>query len=64
MTIQKKIASIVRDQRGAGLVEYLMLVGLIAIICIAIFGEFGEAVSDRASQFKDDVSKLGTGGGG
>jgi Flp pilus assembly pilin Flp len=58
-TMQNKIASIVRDQRGAGLVEYLLLVGLIAIICIAAFTEFGDTVSTKTGEFKDKVNDLG-----
>jgi Flp pilus assembly pilin Flp len=58
-TMQNKIASIVRDQRGAGLVEYLLLVGLIAIICIAAFTEFGDTVSTKTGVFKDKVNDLG-----
>jgi Flp pilus assembly pilin Flp len=57
--VQNKIASIVRDQRGAGLVEYLLLVGLIAIICIAAFTEFGDTVSTKTGEFKDKVNDLG-----
>jgi Flp pilus assembly pilin Flp len=58
-TIQNKLASIVRDQKGAGLVEYLLLVGLIAIICIAAFSEFGDTVSSKTGEFKDKVNQLG-----
>jgi Flp pilus assembly pilin Flp len=57
--IQNKLANLARDQKGAGLVEYLLLVGLIAIICIAAFSEFGDTVSSKTGEFKGKVSELG-----
>jgi Flp pilus assembly pilin Flp len=57
--MKNEIESIIKDQRGAGFTEYLILVGLIAIICIAAFGDFGKAVSSKTNDFKGKVSTLG-----
>jgi len=38
---------LVRDQRGAGLVEYAMLAGLVAIAAIGAFSAFGGSVSGK-----------------
>jgi pilus assembly protein Flp/PilA len=38
-----------RDEEGAALVEYGMLVGLIAVICIAAVTLLGQEVSDAFS---------------
>jgi Flp pilus assembly pilin Flp len=40
-----KKRSLLRDQRGAGLVEYAMLAGLVAIAAFAAFRTFGGNVS-------------------
>jgi pilus assembly protein Flp/PilA len=45
MTLASK--TLVQDTRGANLVEYMMLVGLIAIIAIAGFSKFGTSVKDK-----------------
>jgi Flp pilus assembly pilin Flp len=57
--IQNKLATLARDQKGAGLVEYLLLVGLIAIICIVAFEQFGDTVSSKTGEFKGKVNDLG-----
>jgi len=46
-----------RDQRGAGLVEYVMLAGLVAIAAFAAFRGFGGAVSGAAT---DQAATIGT----
>jgi Flp pilus assembly pilin Flp len=48
-----------RDQRGAGLVEYIMLAGLIAIASIFAFRAFGEKVQDAVDKQGSEVEKLG-----
>ena len=44
-----------RDDRGASLVEYALLVALIAIVCISAVTYFGEATS---SSIDDSASQL------
>jgi Flp pilus assembly pilin Flp len=53
-----KLSRIVRDQRGASFVEYLILVGVIAIVGILAFRAFGTAVSDKAAEFEQEVRGL------
>ncbi|HKU41587.1 MAG TPA: hypothetical protein VJR89_25695 [Polyangiales bacterium] len=50
---------ILRDQRGASFVEYLILVGVIAIVGIIAFSEFGDAITGRAQTFGGKVEQLG-----
>ncbi len=40
-----------RDERGAALVEYALLVGLIAVICVAGVTLFGQEVSSAFSSY-------------
>lgn len=49
---------LVRDQRGAGLVEYAMLAGLVAIAAIAAFSTFGGAVSDKITKQATTVGTI------
>lgn len=39
-----------RDERGAGLVEYILLAGLIAIACILAFRGFGNRVGSTVTK--------------
>ena len=42
-----KRPGLVKCTRGANLVEYILLVGLVAIVCIAGFQKFGKAVNKK-----------------
>lgn len=54
-----KLNPIVRDQRGASFVEYLILVGVIAIVGIFAFEQFGDAITGRADTFRGKIETLG-----
>lgn len=43
------------DTRGAGLVEYIILVGLIALAALAGFSYFGTSVNNKARSLGDRV---------
>lgn len=58
MNIDKVVVrsrSLVRDTRGANLVEYIILVGVVAIIGIVAFGKFGGTVSKKIDNQADTV---------
>jgi Flp pilus assembly pilin Flp len=54
-----KMMRLFRDQRGASFVEYLILVGVIAIVGIVAFEKFGGAITGRAENFRGKVETLG-----
>lgn len=56
---ESPIRRFARDQRGAGLVEYIMLAGLIAIACIFAFGEFSDKIQGAVEDQGKEVQKLG-----
>lgn len=47
-----------RDEKGAALVEYGMLVGLIAVICVVAVTTLGTEVSDAFSVIADALSSI------
>lgn len=63
MTIKTSIARVLKsrgqallsDTRGAGLLEYLLLIGLIALAAIMGFQTFGNAVNTTAESFGGTV---------
>lgn len=52
-----RTARLVRDQRGASLIEYVLLVGVVALLAVAGFKIFGKAVNDKIS---DQAKAVGT----
>lgn len=52
------------DRRGASFVEYVIVVGLVAIISIVAFQEFGEAIVTKLGEETSEVQGLQISGGG
>jgi Flp pilus assembly pilin Flp len=52
--------SLLRDQRGASLVEYTMLAGLVALAAFAAFQAFGTNVSNTVNGQAATVSTIPT----
>ena len=44
------------DERGASLVEYALLVALIAVVCIAVIGFLGTSARDKFSQVGSKIA--------
>jgi pilus assembly protein Flp/PilA len=47
-----------RDQRGAALIEYGLLIGLIAVVCAAAVTLFGQEISDAFSAYAAGLSSI------
>jgi len=44
------IKKLARDQRGASLIEYVLLIGVVALLAIAGFKIFGTSVKGKITQ--------------
>jgi pilus assembly protein Flp/PilA len=49
---------LVRDQRGAGMVEYIILVGVVALLAIVAFKYFNTSVRTKVNQQGDTVNNI------
>ena len=58
MHASNKIQKLVRNTEGAGMVEYIILVGLVALFCIAAYRTFGGAVSTQVTTQAGQVSGI------
>lgn len=56
-----KLNKLVRDVRGAGMTEYIILVGVIAMLAIIAFRFFGSSVSTKISQQAGTVQGIEVG---
>jgi pilus assembly protein Flp/PilA len=52
------VRNFVRSTRGANMVEYIILVGIVALLAIGGFGVFGDAVKERIKTQGGTVSKV------
>lgn len=43
------VKNILKSTRGAGFVEYIVLVGLVALFCIVAYRAFGQAVTTKVN---------------
>ena len=51
----QKVASLMRDDRGADLVEYSLLASIIAVAGVAVFPSIGEKLADMFGDAGQDV---------
>lgn len=54
----EKIRRLIQDKRGANMVEYIIVVAVIALIAIAAFRTFGQNVSSKVNQKASEVSGI------
>jgi Flp pilus assembly pilin Flp len=54
-----KLRKLLRNTRGASLVEYVILVGVIAIVAMAGFKSFGKSVNTKIKQQQKKVMSIG-----
>jgi len=59
MSLQlKSLQKLAHDTRGAGFVEYIILVGVVALFCIAGYTYFGGKVTDKIKAQGDLVTGI------
>jgi pilus assembly protein Flp/PilA len=56
--ILKRRSNLLKDTRGANLVEYIILVGVVALIAIAGFTTFGDEVQQKIEEQADSVKGI------
>jgi pilus assembly protein Flp/PilA len=58
------LKGVLRREEGASMVEYGLLVALIALACIVTLGLIGTALNNMFGRVQTAVEGAGTGGGG
>jgi Flp pilus assembly pilin Flp len=56
--LSQDLSKLARCARGAGFVEYIILVGLVALFCIAAYQGFGQAVTEKVNEQAEGVSGI------
>jgi len=63
MKINNTFRRFLKDTRGANMVEYIILVGVVALISIAAFKAFGSQVQGKIKKQGDQVGLVNDGAG-
>ncbi len=53
----KKTISFSKNQKGQGVMEYLILTGLIGIFCLATVKKFGKSLDTRLNQIDKKIKR-------
>lgn len=56
----KRFMRMLEDTRGANFVEYMIIVGVVALLAIAAFTTFGQNVQDKITEEGTAVSGIRT----
>jgi pilus assembly protein Flp/PilA len=60
MVLTQTLKNFVRDEEGASLVEYILLVALIAVVCIAAVTLLGTSAKQKFSTTATSIEKAGS----
>jgi Flp pilus assembly pilin Flp len=58
MSTKQSLQKLVHDTRGAGMVEYIILVGVVALLCIGGYKYFGDKVIAKIKLQGDAVTGI------
>jgi Flp pilus assembly pilin Flp len=58
MSTKQSLQKLISDTRGAGFVEYIILVGVVALFCIAGYQYFGKKVTAKIEAQGDAVTAI------
>jgi pilus assembly protein Flp/PilA len=58
--VSKLLRGFLHNEEGASLVEYVLLIALIAVVCIAAVTMLGQAAAKRFDSTATSLSKAGT----
>jgi pilus assembly protein Flp/PilA len=58
--LRRQSRALVKDDRGANMVEYMIIVGVIALVSIAAFSAFGDSVKGKIQEEGGKVGAIKT----
>jgi pilus assembly protein Flp/PilA len=56
-TLRNRIASFVQDEEGASMIEYILLLALVAVALIAGFRIVGEGANTKLAKVGEEMTK-------
>jgi Flp pilus assembly pilin Flp len=55
--LKKETKLLVKNQKGQGVMEYVIISSLVGIVCITAVKGFGEVIEERVSDMKASIVK-------
>ena len=52
----EKIKGLIKDEEGATMVEYALMLALIAVVCIAVVGKIGQSAKGKFQEVDDSLA--------
>lgn len=52
-----KMKKLVKNQKGQGVMEYMIITSLVGILCIGAMKNFGETINTRINKAKTKITK-------
>ena len=53
----KKKESLIKNNKGQGVMEYMIITSLVGILCLSAMKDFGETVQSKVKQVRKKISK-------
>lgn len=53
----KKFAKLTKNQKGQGVMEYVIISSLVGIVCITAVKGFGDVINKRVEMMKESIVK-------
>ncbi|MBY0415953.1 MAG: hypothetical protein K2Q18_17410 [Bdellovibrionales bacterium] len=57
MKLKKDFKKLTRNQKGQGVMEYVIISSLVGIVCITAVKGFGKVIKERVDDMKESVVK-------
>lgn len=57
MKKSKKLKTFMKDEKGQGVMEYIILTGLVGIFCLAAVKKFGKSLDTRLNQIDKKIKR-------
>lgn len=52
-----KLNKLIKNQKGQGIMEYVIISSLIGIVCLTMVSQFGKVIQERIAEMKERVTK-------
>ncbi|MAZ47130.1 MAG: hypothetical protein CME65_01120 [Halobacteriovoraceae bacterium] len=53
----KKLKTFIKEEKGQGVMEYIILTGLVGIFCLAAVKKFGKSLDTRLNQIDKKIKR-------
>ncbi len=52
-----KMKQLLKNQKGQGVMEYVIVCSLVGIVCLTVVKNFGKAIEERVDDMKEQITE-------